>query len=341
MREAVFMNENLSMEEIMQKLQAPFSSKDIEWRVSHSGITNGKKWAKVLAYVTNRAIQNRLDAVFGPGGWKNEFNELQGGILCTISCYINGQWISKTDGSEKTDIESFKGGLSSAMKRCGSQWGIGRYLYNLESVLVEVFAQKKPGSIYINDKKNHVQGYWFPPKLPNWALPLEERTRSNNQMDNGQIVANKKPSNNNPSNQQNQQSTTKSDGNGFNRRQIVSSIAEMIHQIGIPANLVMPLFRRINPSIQQKTIDEVFQHATEQELVQYGSILRPVNDLVVIAEYYRVAIEDVLSFVQILLPEQRIDSLVSCLTHVSKKHVKQVIEFIKEELESGSLKQIA
>lgn len=327
------MKENVSMEEIMQKLQAPFSSKDIEWRVSHSGITNGKKWAKVLAYVTNRAIQNRLDQVFGPGGWKNEFHELQGGILCTISCYINGQWISKTDGSEKTDIESFKGGLSSAMKRCGSQWGIGRYLYNLESVLVEVFAQKKTGSIYINDKKNHVQGYWFPPKLPSWALPLEEH----NQMENGQTVASNTKLN--PSNQQ--RSTTKSDGNGFNRRQIISSIAEMIRKIGIPANLVMPLFKRINPSIQQKNLEEVFQYATEQELARYHTILRPVNDLKIVAEHYRVSIEDVLSFVQILLPEQRVDSLVSCLTHVSKKHVKQVIEFIKEELESGSLKQIA
>lgn len=335
-------NENCSMDEIMQKLQAPFASKDIEWRVSHSGMSKGRKWAMVLAYVTNRAIQNRLDDVFGPGGWKNEYHDFQGGILCTISCYINGQWVSKTDGAERTDIESFKGGLSNAMKRCGSQWGIGRYLYNLDSMYVEVFDQKKPGAQYINDKKNQIQGYWLPPQLPNWALPPEERNQNANRnevkkKDSRPTTPNTKPTNNNSKPSQNQVNN----GEGFDRRKAVSSIAEMIRKIGIPANYVMAFFKRINPAIQQKTVEEVFQKASEQDLKKYYAVMRPVNDLQVVANHYKVAIDDVLRYVQILLPEQKIDSLLACLTHLKKEHVKEVIEFIKEDLKTGSIQQIA
>ena len=39
-----------------------------------------------LAYVTNRAIMERLDAVCEPQNWKNEFKPApEGGILCGIS----------------------------------------------------------------------------------------------------------------------------------------------------------------------------------------------------------------------------------------------------------------
>ena len=53
-------------EELRAVLSAPFSSSDIEWRVS---ATNAEK-TKGLAvpYVTNRAIQNRLDDTVGIDG---------------------------------------------------------------------------------------------------------------------------------------------------------------------------------------------------------------------------------------------------------------------------------
>ena len=37
-------------------LNEPFPVEDIEWRIQQSGDKNGKPWAMVLAYVTNRAI---------------------------------------------------------------------------------------------------------------------------------------------------------------------------------------------------------------------------------------------------------------------------------------------
>lgn len=160
------------MKEIdFSKLKEPFDEKDIEWRLQSCGESNGKIWAICLAYVTNRAIQNRLDEVCGPENWKNEFvTGPDGGILCGISIKCNGEWVTKWDGAENTQIEAVKGGLSGAMKRAASTgWGIGRYLYNLEEGFATVSDKGKfRGST--KDKKNF---RWDPPRLPSWALPIK------------------------------------------------------------------------------------------------------------------------------------------------------------------------
>lgn len=153
----------------LKALKAPFNPVDIEWRVQRAMSTQKGNKAVVLAYVTNRAIMNRLDEVFGVGGWKNEYKEWRGnGVLCGISVKIDGEWVTKWDGAEETNIEAVKGGFSGSMKRAAVQWGIGRYLYNLEEVWVDV---QDRGENYINDKKANVKGYWNTPELPSWALP--------------------------------------------------------------------------------------------------------------------------------------------------------------------------
>jgi hypothetical protein len=156
----------------LETLQAPFKPSDIEWRVQRAMSTKRGNKAVVLAYVTNRAIMNRLDEVFGIGNWKNEYIEWRDkGVLCGISAKLDGEWVTKWDGAEETNIEAVKGGFSGSMKRAAVQWGIGRYLYKLEEVWVDV---KDRGQNYINDKKAGVQGYWDTPTLPNWALPNAE-----------------------------------------------------------------------------------------------------------------------------------------------------------------------
>lgn len=150
-----------------------FAPSDIEWRIGRAGVKNDKVWATCLAYITNRAIMDRLDAVCGPGGWRNEFRYEQGGaILCGLSIKIGDEWVTKWDGAEATDIEAVKGGLSNAMKRAGVQWGIGRYLYDLPEGRAEI---SESGTHYApkNEKKNIPAFKWNPPKLPNWALPTK------------------------------------------------------------------------------------------------------------------------------------------------------------------------
>lgn len=163
------------MKQIMEQLQKPFPAEDIEWRVQRVVKVGNQPKAIVLAYVTNRAIQNRLDKVFGIGNWKNEFKEWRDtGVLCGISVKIGDEWVTKWDGAEETQIEAVKGGFSGSMKRAAVQWGIGRYLYNLEEVWVDI---KDRGQHYINSKvkvngkEEWVKGYWDSPILPNWALP--------------------------------------------------------------------------------------------------------------------------------------------------------------------------
>lgn len=124
----------------LNKLDEPFPTADIEWRVQSCGVTsNGKPWAMVLAYVTNRAIMKRLDDVCGKAFWRNEFLPApDSGVMCGISIKVEEEWITKWDAAENTQVEAVKGGMSGAMKRAAVQWGIGRYLYSLEEGFAEV-----------------------------------------------------------------------------------------------------------------------------------------------------------------------------------------------------------
>ena len=150
-------------------LNAPFPVEDIEWRIQQSGEKSGRPWAMVLAYVTNRAIMERLDSTFGMYSWKNEFTAgPNGGLLCGISVFHNDEWITKWDGADNTQIESIKGGLSSAMKRCAVQWGIGRYLYNLDVHFAKFHPQGKHST-----KIGSSYHKWDAPALPVWALPKQ------------------------------------------------------------------------------------------------------------------------------------------------------------------------
>lgn len=121
-----------SLEQIVKELKAPFHMDKIEFKV---GATNQEKtMGLALAYVEARAIQSRLDEVIGFTNWKVAYREVQGGFLCSMSLRIDGEWIEKEDGAQITDYESVKGGISSAFKRVASSgWGIGRYLYGVES----------------------------------------------------------------------------------------------------------------------------------------------------------------------------------------------------------------
>jgi len=152
------------IDERMEMLKKPFEAKDIEWRIQQSGDKNGKIWAMCLAYVTNRAIMDRLDDVFGLGGWKNEFKPTPGmdGVMCGLSFYSDGEWVTKWDGAENTDIEATKGGLSSSMKRAGVQLNIGRYLYRLEAGWANIVESNVQGTKSAKTK----QGTWF-----KWLTP--------------------------------------------------------------------------------------------------------------------------------------------------------------------------
>lgn len=174
----------MDIKKIQRLLADPFEAHDIEWRAQQSGVSGSSKpWVMVIPYITNRAIQQRLDDVVGIDGWKNEFKEATSGkgYLCGLSIRFGDNWITKWDGSEYTQVEALKGALSGAMKRTAVQFGIGRYLYSLDTEFATcnpVESRFKANGEFISiplNKSNkggpRMNAEWFPPTLPDWALP--------------------------------------------------------------------------------------------------------------------------------------------------------------------------
>ncbi len=129
---------------IQQELARPFAPEDLEWRLQRA--IESQMRGIAVPYVTNRAIQARLDDVVGPDGWYNEYKPWhragqKDAQICGISIYFQQQkqWLTKWDGADDSDFESVKGGLSDSMKRAAVQWGIGgRVLYSMDTVWVDI-----------------------------------------------------------------------------------------------------------------------------------------------------------------------------------------------------------
>lgn len=169
-------------------LKRKFPEEDIEWRIGHARIDNQDNVrASVLAYVDARAVQDRLDEL-GTTNVKIEHlpviagNELKG-FLCTIGILASRdssriaieEFVNKTDGADLTQIEGFKGGLSKALVRTASLWGIGRYLYELprmNAVILDRWEEgAKKGRVQSRQGGVSVDFWWKPPRMPRAFLP--------------------------------------------------------------------------------------------------------------------------------------------------------------------------
>lgn len=129
---------------LKEQLEKPFLDDELEFRVG--AINSDKTKGLALAYIQARAIQNRLDEVVGIENWRVSYKEINGGFLAKLELKINNEWIAKEDGANVTDYEAIKGGISSAFKRAASVWGIGRYLYEIESQWLPI---EQKGKVYI------------------------------------------------------------------------------------------------------------------------------------------------------------------------------------------------
>ncbi|VTS05253.1 Rad52/Rad22 family DNA repair protein [Tuwongella immobilis] len=117
---------------IMDALAKPFDPSEIKWKPK---TIRGDK-ALMLPYVDARVVMDRLDEVMTIGGWHDTYKELTseaGSVECTLSLFINGQWISKSNvgslSEQPDDGDKLKAAYSDALKRAAVNWGIGRYLY--------------------------------------------------------------------------------------------------------------------------------------------------------------------------------------------------------------------
>ncbi len=148
--------------QIQAELAMPFAPEDLEWRLQK--VVEAKEVGIAVPYVTNRAIMGRLDDVVGPENWYNEFKPWHGAggkeaQLCGLSIRYGDGFITKWDGAENSDIEPVKGGLSDSMKRAAVQWGVGRVLYNMDVVFVNV--EKRGKTWYIKKDQQEKLDYQY------------------------------------------------------------------------------------------------------------------------------------------------------------------------------------
>lgn len=140
---------NASELTLQQKLECPFPASQVSWRV---GTTNQKRIARetgnakarptkgqLLAYIDARDVMERLDSACGFENWQCRYPLSDSGLLlCEIGIRINGEWIWRANGAGDTQVEAEKGKCSDAFKRAAVLWGIGRYLYSLQSPWVDL-----------------------------------------------------------------------------------------------------------------------------------------------------------------------------------------------------------
>ena len=123
----------------LQDLHKPFPAKKISWRVGR--LTKNKDKAIPFAYIDARDVMERLDEVCGPSGWQARY-PFPGCCEIGIRVAVNGgehlEWVWKSNGAGKTDIEADKGEYFDAFKRAAVLWGIGRYLYDVPNVWMPV-----------------------------------------------------------------------------------------------------------------------------------------------------------------------------------------------------------
>jgi hypothetical protein len=120
-------------ERIAKGFEAPFSPVDTHWRVGAKSKDN--KTGLALAFIDSRNVMQRLDDVVGVNGWSDSYEETRlGRVICSLT--VCG--VTKSDGAGDTKVEGEKGAISDALKRAAVKFGIGRYLYSLDSPWVKI-----------------------------------------------------------------------------------------------------------------------------------------------------------------------------------------------------------
>jgi hypothetical protein len=107
---------------------------------------------RALAYIDARAVMDRLDAVVGPENWYGFPDVLIADNAVRVVRYgltIHG--VTKYAIGDAADTEASKSADSDGLKRAAVPWGIGRYLYSLDTEWVK--GEKRGGGWIIPDEE--------------------------------------------------------------------------------------------------------------------------------------------------------------------------------------------
>ncbi len=175
-------------EHLLKDLAQPFDPSVIKWVVKATAEgKEGKRRGLVAAYADPRAYSDRLNQLLTPVGWTQEysmhvvqdFQRKNGGketcasakvmVICRVTIFgLNShsgtgeKWADNDNALTSADAQAFK--------RACSCFGLGRYLYSLPQVWVELDESKRPVRL---------------PDLPAWALPEGSREKRGSHNGNG------------------------------------------------------------------------------------------------------------------------------------------------------------
>jgi len=124
---------------LAEKLRYPIPYK---WKIQ-SFNKEGTK-AQCVAYIDARDVMDLLDRAIGIENWRDSYRrDSKDRLICKLELRIGGEWVGKEDTGISGDFEEEKSEFSDAFKRAAVKWGIGRFLYDLDIVWINV-KDKKP-----------------------------------------------------------------------------------------------------------------------------------------------------------------------------------------------------
>ena len=107
---------------------------EIECRISE--IDKQGRYLRLLLYKPARTDAAKLDEVYGPANWQNDYKVVDGKIYCGIGVKLGNEWVWKWNVGTESNMEAEKGQASDGMKRAGFVWGIGTELYSAPDIRI-------------------------------------------------------------------------------------------------------------------------------------------------------------------------------------------------------------
>lgn len=119
------------------ELHKPLGVDEIDFRVQ--SINNGG-YAIILPYKDARVDMNRLNKVFGVGGWQRKHEVINGRLYCSVGIWNDAikQWCWVQDVGTESNTEKEKGQASDSFKRACFNLGIGIELYDYPPISLKL-----------------------------------------------------------------------------------------------------------------------------------------------------------------------------------------------------------
>src|SRR5881397_2039510 len=171
------------LQKIRELLSEPFDSGEIKWRVTATSTYQSKhgpqKRGQLVAYADQRAYTDRLNEVFGEWGWTRSYDvqvvqnferrapgdkkqtAVAAKVVVVSKVTIHGlgshtgvgeEWADDQNAATRAEAQAFK--------RACACFGLGRYLYDLDTIWMDLDQNNRPVRTAT---------------LPEWALPVRAR----------------------------------------------------------------------------------------------------------------------------------------------------------------------